>query len=198
MPREKPRTRSSATSVSPTSSSTSSMPAVRASRPLRAASAARFCRAVSEGYSPGPSTKPATPSGAASARLTGTPRISRLPLSATARPSSSPSSVVFPAPLGPTRPCTRPGAISRSTSASATTSPKHLVSPRARTAGDVSISSSFSIRADGQRDGEGRQRLPMQEARACDPPSRRKPNEQSRKQAHAHDEKTRLPSFTSI
>ena len=58
MPREKPRTRSSATSVSPTCSSTSSIPAVGASGPRRAASAARFPRAVSAGYSPGPSTKP--------------------------------------------------------------------------------------------------------------------------------------------
>lgn len=40
---------------------------------------------MSEGYSPGASTNPATAPGASNARPTGAPRISRLPLSAAAR-----------------------------------------------------------------------------------------------------------------
>src|SRR3954447_21483290 len=121
--------------------------------PRRRASAARFCRAVSEGYSPGPSTKPATPSGSASVLRTGLPRISRSPPSASARPRSRPNSVVFPAPFGPTRPCTWPCAMSRSTPSRATTSPKALLTPRARTATDGppenrrAVASSVRVRA---------------------------------------------------
>src|SRR4029453_18015388 len=97
----------------------------------------------SEGYRPGPSTKPATPSGTASVLRTGRPRISRSPPSALASPRSRPSSVVFPAPFGPTRPCTWPSATSRSTPSRATTSPKDLLTPRARTA----VTSSVRVRA---------------------------------------------------
>ena len=100
--RAKPRTRSSATSVSPTRSSTSSMPPEPS--PRRRASAARFCRAVSEDAA-GPSTNPATPAGRASVLRTGHPKISSSPPSARAgRPGPAASSC--PAPLGPTRPCT--------------------------------------------------------------------------------------------
>ena len=53
MPREKPRTLSSATSVSPTCSRTSSIPAVGAPGPRRPASAARFSAGGQRGVETG-------------------------------------------------------------------------------------------------------------------------------------------------
>ena len=61
-----------------------------------------------------------------------------------ASPSRMPSSVVLPAPFGPTRPWICPAATSRSTPSSATTSPKYFVIPRPRTARVVLRSSSVS------------------------------------------------------
>ena len=122
----------SATSVSPTRSAHHrSLRAVRrAAGERRAGSAAPSARDTAR-----PVHEPATPAGERERPAhRDTPNSSRSPPSAWASPSSSASSVVFPAPLGPTRPCTCPGATSRSTPSSATTSPKDLTIPRARTA----------------------------------------------------------------
>ena len=109
MPSEKPRARSSATSRRPTCSRRG-----RPRRPARTRSrAARRARPGSAGRSAWGRDRvrrrnPPTPPGTPSTRPTGVPRISRLPSSATESPSSSPRSVVLPAPFGPTRPWTWP------------------------------------------------------------------------------------------
>jgi len=105
--------------------------------PRRRASAARFCRAVSGGNKGPVRPRPGNPR-VLEERASGAPGSRRSParrgrLGQTEKQGQQRR---LPGPLGPTRPCTCPGATSRSTPSSATTSPKDLNDP-ARTDGDL-------------------------------------------------------------
>src|SRR6202022_3155186 len=66
---------------------------------------------------------------------TSRPKTSALPPSGSSSVASTRTSVVLPAPFGPSNPKTVPSATSRSTPASAVVAPNRLTAPSTRTAG---------------------------------------------------------------
>ena len=103
-------------------------------RPAARGSPAR----TSTGRTPASSTNPATPSrSTASGDPSGRPSSSTSPASGISRPNSMRSSVVLPAPLGPSRPAQLALLHGKSTPSTAQVDSKRLTSPLARTAATV-------------------------------------------------------------
>ena len=94
----------------------------------------RVWRTVKEGLSPSAwRTAPTRP--ARTASLGATPRTAAVPASGRVKPRTTSRVVDLPAPFGPRKATTSPGATVRSRESTATTGPKVLRRPRTRTAG---------------------------------------------------------------
>src|SRR4051794_4791874 len=86
---------------------------------------------------------------AAPSRVTSSPRSVTVPAPGRCAPASTSSSVVLPAPLGPTMPSGSPGRTATATSSSTTSAPKRLRSPAASRMGGSEVGIGLDLRRDG-------------------------------------------------
>src|ERR1043166_7827900 len=137
MPRERPRTGSEARSASPTAASRSRTAAGASGSPYSRAAKSRFSAALRSSYrwlwwerSPISRRRAGSPA-------SGAPSIVTRPALGRASPASSRSSVLFPAPLGPTTRWHSPGLTESETPRSARADPKRRSRSRASRRGQT-------------------------------------------------------------